>query len=185
MSDRPDPYQTPASVVGRWVNDRQHLMRLEAEDYLRGVLLDYEPRRRRHWNWDYSSPEAFERSVESNRRRWQEAVGAFEEDGTALDPLLEPWYEDEHFTAWWLTLGLLGGLRARGILALPKQRSGRVPLVIAQHGIGSSPERVFGLDDSSDIYKGYGRRLAEEGFAVIAPLNVTDAWPRARLERLC
>lgn len=32
-------------------------------------------------------------------------------------------------------------------------------------------ERVFGLDDASDIYKGYGRRLVERGFAVIAPIE--------------
>ena len=77
------------------------------------------------------------------------------------------------------------GLRGRGILAVPKGRDEPIPLVIAQHGIGSSPERVFGLDDPADIYKGYGRRLVEEGFAVIAPMNVSGGPPRARLERLC
>ena len=30
----------------------------------------------------------------------------------------------------------------------------------------------------------YGRRLAEQGFAVLAPMNVTEARPRARLTRL-
>ena len=58
----------------------------------------------------------------------------------------------------------------------PPQRAARPgPLVIAQHGIGSSPERVFGLDDPADIYKGYGRRLVEAGFAVAAPMNVSQA----------
>jgi dienelactone hydrolase len=102
--------------------------------------------------------------------------------------VLEPWYTGERFDAWWLTVGLLGGprgLRGRGILALPRGRLGPAPLVVAQHGIASSPERVFGLDDPADLYKGYGRRLAEAGFAVLAPLNVAEAAPRARLERLC
>jgi len=185
MSNTSDPYQQSGEVIGRWVSDRQRLLRNETEDFLRGAVMEYEPRREVYWKRDYSSVEAFAKSVESNRERWREAIGVFEGDGTDLDPVLEPWYEDRKISAWWLTIGLLGGLRGRGVLALPKRSKEPAPLVIAQHGIGSSPERVFGLDDPSDIYKGYGRRLAEEGFAVIAPMNVSGGRPRARLERLC
>ena len=185
MSEHPNPYEQHGEVVSRWVDDRQHLLRNETEEYLRGLVMDYEPRRQQHWNRDYSSVEAFQRSVEPNRERWRQALGAFEADGTDLNPVLEPWFESDAFTAWWLTVDLLGGLAGRAILALPKTGGSPAPLVIAQHGIGSSPERVFGLDDPSDIYKGYGRRLAEEGFAVIAPMNVSGSHPRGRLERLC
>ena len=185
MPTPPNPYQQPGEVIARWVGDRQRLLRNETEDYLQSVILDYEPRRAACWNRDYSSPEAFEKSVASNRQRWGEAVGIFEPDGTPLDPILDPWYSDDRISAWWVTIGLLGNLQGRAILALPKGRKHPAPLVIAQHGIGSSPERVFGLDDPSDIYKGYGRRLAEEGFAVVAPMNVTQGPPRTRQERLC
>ena len=185
MPELSDPYQQPDAVISRWVSDRQRLLRHEAEDFLRGVVMDYGPRRVEYWQRDYSSVEAFDRSVAANRQRWAEAIGLFAADGTELDPQLDLWCEDERFTAWWVSIGLLGGLRGRGILALPKGGHGPVPLVIAQHGIGSSPERVFGLDDPSDIYKGYGRRLVEEGFAVIAPMNISGGAPRARLERLC
>ncbi len=180
-----NPYVQPGEVISRWVSDRQRLLRNEAEDYLRGIVLDYGPRQEAFWNRDYTSVEAFEKSVEANRIRWAEAVGIFENDGAELDASMELWCEEEHFTAWWVSIRLLGDLRGQGILAIPKNCSDSVPLVIAQHGIGSSPERVFGLDDPSDIYKGYGRRLAEEGFAVIAPMNVSGGAPRARLERLC
>ena len=113
------------------------------------------------------------------------SAGGFEYDGTPLDPVVDTWYEDDGIAAYWVTIGLLGGLRGWGILALPKTGKEPVPLVIAQHGIGSSPERVFGLDDPSAIYKSYGRGLAEEGFAVIAPMNISEGPPRARQERLC
>jgi dienelactone hydrolase len=183
-----DLYGERSEVTGRLIRDRQSLLRREAEDYLRRLVLDYEPRQATYWHRDYSSPAAYERSVEENRTRWRDALGVFDDDGTPLAPQLDPWYDGERFTAWWITYGLLGGpqgLRGRALLALPKGRPTPAPLVIAQHGIGSSPERVFGLDDRSDIYKGYGRRLAEAGFAVVAPMNVTEAAPRARLERLC
>lgn len=98
---------------------------------------------------------------------------------------LEPWIETDTWSSWWLTFNLIGGLRGRAVLALPKNAEKPAPLVIAQHGIGPSPEKVFGLDDPADVYKGYGRRLVEEGFAVVAPMNVSGAPPRARLERLC
>lgn len=185
MSERPNPYQQPPAVIGREVGDRQRLLRHEAEDYLRGVVMDYAPRQQQYWHRDYASVAAFVQSVAANRERWGEAIGVFASDDTDLDPQLELWCESEYFTAWWVSIGLLGGLRGRGILALPKGRNEPVPLVIAQHGIGSSPERVFGLDDPADIYKGYGRRLVEEGFAVIAPMNISGGPPRARLERLC
>ena len=185
MAEIPNPYEQRGEIIGRWVSDRQRLLRNETEELLRDLVMDYGPRQKAHWQRDYSSVEAFEQSVEPNRRRWAETIGLFEADGTELDPVLTPWYEDENISAWWLSIGLLGGLRGRGILAVPKMRTAPVPLVIAQHGIGSSPERVFGLDDPSDIYKGYGRRLTEEGFAVIAPMNVSGSHPRGRLERLC
>ncbi|MFT5368167.1 MAG: dienelactone hydrolase [Candidatus Latescibacterota bacterium] len=185
MPETPNPYEEPAAVINREVSDRQRLLRNEAEDHLRSVILNYEPRQEHYWNRDYTSTEAFEKSVEANRQRWHEAVGVFEADGIDLNPQLDLWCETETFTAWWLTIDLLGGLRGRAIFALPKGRKGPAPLVIAQHGIGSSPEKVFGLDDPSNIYKSYGRQLVEEGFAVIAPMNVSGGPPRARLERLC
>jgi dienelactone hydrolase len=185
MQDVPNPYKQRPEVISRWVSDRQHLLRNETEDYLRSVILDYEPRQKAYWHRDYSSIEAFEKSVAPNRARWRQTLGDFEIEEQPLNPVLELWYEDDKIQAWWLTIDLVGNLRGRGILALPKGRKGPAPLVIAQHGIGSSPERVFGLDDPSDIYKGYGRTLAEEGFAVIVPMNITGAHPRARMERLC
>jgi dienelactone hydrolase len=87
--------------------------------------------------------------------------------------------------AWWLTVDFHGSLQARALFALPKSAGPRPAVVIAQHGIGSSPEKVFGLDDDSDIYKAYGRRLVAEGFSILAPMNVSGAQPRARLTRLC
>ena len=185
LSKTPDPYQQPDEVIRRTMKDRQHLLRNEVENYLRNEVLAYAARQEKHWNRDYSSVASFEKSMEPNRKRWHEAVGHFDGHGDDLNVSLDLWYEDEEFTAWWVGIDLMGGITGRAILALPKERPAPVPLIIAQHGIGSSPERVFGLDDPSDIYKGYGRRLVKEGYAVIAPMNVTEGPPRGRLERLC
>ena len=192
-----NPYEAGGDLVARWITDRQSLLRREAETYLRDVLLDYPTRSAAYWHRDYSSVEAYQRSVEPNRTRWRDTIGLFEGDGSHLHPVLDLWYEDERFSAWWLTIDLLGGqlstpespqrtaLRGRAILALPKGRKGPAPLVIAQHGVESAPEMVFGLRDAAGLYMGYGRKLAEAGFAVVAPMNISGRPARRRLDRMC
>ncbi|MHB0878667.1 MAG: dienelactone hydrolase family protein [Anaerolineae bacterium] len=178
--------------VRRAIGDRQHLLRHEAEDYLRQQSLALPERRKRLWRWDYSCEEAFARSVEPNRRRWLQAVGEFRptaEDGEQPDPSSQapefaPFFESDAFSAQWVSLPFLGGYRAQAVLALPRRGQGPYPLVVAQHGVASSPERVFGFDDPTNIYHAYGRRLAEDGFAVLAPLNATESAPRERLQRM-
>ena len=169
--------------IRRGIEDRQSLHRRETEDYLRQVTFQYPERQARLWHRDYSSLPAYLKSVEPNRRHWQQAVGEFEPAGD-LKPQWEPFLDDERVLARWLTLEVLPGLHARAILGLPKKARGPVPLVVCQHGIGSSPERVFGFDDPQNIYKGFGRQLTEQGFAVLAPLNITEGPPRARYERM-
>jgi len=171
--------------VSRSVSDRQSLLRREVEDYLRALCGALPERRNQLWRPDYASVEAFVASVEPNRERWRRALGVFGPSSHSLEAESGPFYEDDRAVAVWLSLPFLGRHRARAVLALPKTGQPAYPLVLAQHGIGSSPERVFGLDDPENIYHSYGRRLVEEGFAVLAPLNVTEAGPRARLTRMC
>lgn len=185
MPNVSDPYQQSKETVARLISDRQQLLRNETEDYLRNLILDYEPRRETYWNRNYTNLETFETSIATNRKRWRRVIGLFESDGTPLDAVLDPWYENNKLSAWWISIGLLGNIRARAMLVIPKESKYPVPLIIAQHGIGSSPEKIFGLDDPSNIYKSYGLHLAEEGFAVIAPMNITKSNPRSRQERLC
>lgn len=185
MSFYQNAFDALPGLVARGQGDRQGLMRKETEDYLRRLCEQYPRRAEHYWQRDYSSLEAYEASVAGNRRRWLEAVGDFGDPVPDMAPMTEPFAENEHFRAEWVTLNLYGSLRGRGVLALPKSGTPPYPLVIAQHGIGSSPERVFGFGDDQDLYHSYGQRLAEAGYAVLAPCNVTEAAPRERLTRLC
>jgi len=174
-----------AGLIKRGVGDRQHLLRCETEDFLRALSLDYEPRRELHWHRDYSSPEAYEASVAGNREAWGQAVGTFDLQLLPLAAQTEPFLETACIHAEWITLPVAEGLTARAVLAIPKHIDGPWPVLICQHGIGSSPERVFGFDDDSDIYRAYGQRMVEAGFAVLAPMHITEGPPRARYHRLC
>jgi dienelactone hydrolase len=180
----PDPFAATPAEVSRWIGDRQRLLRHEAEDALREEILDYGPRQQRAWQRDDSSQDAYTASVAVNRERWAAAVGVLPPVDRPFETQIEAFYEDDGLDICWVTVDFYRSLRARALFARPKGVD-RPPVVLAQHGIASSPEKVFGLDDGANVYKAYGRRLVEDGFAVMAPMNVSGAQPRARLTRLC
>lgn len=163
-------------------NERTDLYAGQLENYLRMYMVDqYGERAGKAWNRDYSSIDAFERSVEPNRERWKSTVikpPVLSKTG----PITRKPYTIEGIAAEWIELPL-GPLTVQAILAFPPGagRQKPVPLVIAQHGIGSTPESPF--KDGS--YNTYAKELLKAGFAVLAPMNLRSVERRNRIERLC
>ncbi|MCP5111553.1 MAG: hypothetical protein GY953_12035, partial [bacterium] len=146
------------------------------------LVEQYPQRASRLWNRSYHSQEAFLRSFAPNRERYRKMFSP--------PPLVptgpierKPMPHIEGLEAVWLTIPL-GRLKAEALLVIPADAAGPVPLVIAQHGIGSSPEKVFGVGDERNLYHDYGHALVEQGFAVLAPFNLRGVEPRNRIERL-
>jgi hypothetical protein len=155
----------------------------ELEEYFRGVLVrDYASRANDRWERSYESLEEFLESVEPNRERYRRIFSppGFEPTGPIER---HPHSLVDAEGAEWLTLPL-GPVKAEGLLVVPKGATSPVPLVIAQHGIGSYPERVFGIGDDPALYHDYGHALLAEGFAVLAPFNLRTVEKRNRIERL-
>lgn len=158
----------------------------QLETYLGKWLVDdYPDRAEKVWNRNYEDLDAYLKSVEPNRRRWRNVIKPPELTKTGeLQRRPHPALAERN--GEWLTLPL-GGLTAEGLLVLPAGASADkpVPLVIAQHGIGSSPERTFGVLDEGDHYHRYAEELLDAGFAVLAPMNLRSVERRNRIERLC
>jgi len=177
---------TTADDLKQFEEDRTDAYAGQLEAYLRKWLVeDYPGRADKAWKQDYSSIEAFEKSVEPNRRRWREVVKPPELEKTGkLRRRPHPPLAD--LKGEWLTVPL-GGLTAEGLLAVPARATPQspVPLVIAQHGIGSHPERTFGVLDEGEHYHRYAKELVDAGFAVLAPMNLRSVERRNRIERLC
>jgi dienelactone hydrolase len=125
------------------------------------------------------------KSVEPNRAGWRNVIKPPElsKTGAAQHAAHPPLAA---LKAEWVRVPL-GGLTAEGVFAVPKDATPEkpVPLVIVQHGIGSFPERNFGVMDTGDAYHSYARRLVEAGFAVVTPMNLRSVERRNRIERLC
>ncbi len=158
----------------------------QLEAFFRQYLVGQYPERAdKAWHRDYTNLPAFVKSVEPNRAAWRKVikpptlVKTGEVRRTPHAPLAD-------LRAQWLVVPL-GGLTAEAVLAVPTAATAekRVPLVVVQHGIGSFPERNFGLMDKGDAYHGYARELVKAGFAVLAPMNLRSVEHRNRIERLC
>jgi dienelactone hydrolase len=172
-----------AKWVESQINQRNHRYRCELEDWFRDWIVGgYAERAGKAWRRDYSSVEAYERSVAPNRERWRAVLNP---PPLAVSGELEsepvPGLED--IDGRFVRLPLGGRVRAEGILAIPKT-GGPAPLVVGQHGIDSQPEHVFGLIDPEGAYHSFGRRLVEAGFAVLAPMNLFGSEPRERIVRM-
>ncbi|MCD6351852.1 MAG: hypothetical protein J7M26_07020 [Armatimonadetes bacterium] len=177
--------QADADLISRAIADRQHLNRMEFEDWLRRELLAYHDRKKKYWKPDYSSEEAYLASVAPNRQRWREALGVFEPRDDDLAPQFFPGMEDDEILVQWLEVRLDDGLTARAMVGRPKKAQGALPLMVCQHGISSSPEHCFGVAPAETVYWSFAQRLVREGYAVIAPLLTTDGKYRSRLDRMC
>jgi dienelactone hydrolase len=168
---------SPPEAVER--RGRRYAAELEAY-FQQWLVEEYPARAAKAWRRDYSSLETFARSVEPNRERYRRI---FAPPGLKPSGPARRAPHDAVPGTEWLSVPL-GPFPAEGMLAFPRNAAGRVPLVIAQHGIGSFPERVFGVDDPQKLYHDYGHALLDAGFAVLAPANLRGVEPRNRIERL-
>jgi dienelactone hydrolase len=171
--------QDPAKAI----EQRNDAYSKELERYFQDFLVEqYPARAARAWKRTYSGERAFLKSVEPNRARYRQmfAPPDFRPSGPLVRKLhaAVPGANIE-----WISLPV-GPLKAEALLAFPADASRPAPLVIAQHGIGSNPERVFGVGDGTNLYKDYGHALVAAGFAVLAPFNLATVEKRNRIERL-
>lgn len=131
-----------------------------------------------HWQRDTSSAEAYEKSIEPNRRRLAHILGVrdarvpFEapELTAAVDrPALVGRGENyEVFSVRWPAIGDTHG---EGLLLVPTK--GRaVAQVIAIPDADQTPEQIAGLAEGVSPQSQFARRLAEIGCRVIVPVLV-------------
>ena len=120
---------------------------------------------------DFSSPAAYERSVQPYRDRLKAAYGtpppgAKEGRVTRFEKV----GEDGLCTIYRAWVEVVDGVEAYGIYLVPKNLTPgtRAPLLIAQHGGGGNPEALVDLDTRA-AYNAFGREAVKRGYIVWAP----------------
>ncbi len=118
---------------------------------------------------DFSNIAAYERSLQP----WRQRIGSFygtpppgAKEGRVKTVL--PVGEDADCTIYRVWIEVIDGVDAYGILMVPKRRTGKAPLIVAQHGGGGNPEAICDLDTRVN-YRSFGREAVRRGYCVWAP----------------
>ena len=133
-------------------------------------------RRARHWNRDFSSVEAYNKSVEPNRKRLAHILGvrdarhAFDSPGTITIEDAKPSFQTSgsRFGFFWITQRwpLVGDVWAESYVLMPRGGAGS-GVVIVIPDADQTPEQLIGLVDDLPPERQIARRLAESGCQVV------------------
>ena len=134
-------------------------------------LVDNQDRvRYAHMEGDWSSPQAWHRSMAPYRKEFrEEIIGRVDQELLPPNPRLRKVYDTETWTGYEVVLDVWPEVFAWGVLAVPKdvEPGEERPTVVVQHGIRGTPSTPVRVGSYNNILP----RLAERGFVVFAPHN--------------
>jgi len=142
--------------------------------YLDNRLATSVERRKRHWDRDLSSAEAYEQSVEPNRRRLERILGAVDSRaervvmrlvGATDQPSLIA--ESRSFRVFAVRWDVYEDVQAEGLLLEPKGDAKANIVALADCDV--TPEQYVGLTDGQEPVSQVARLLAEAGCRVVVP----------------
>ena len=181
-------YQVPKLQFDYQMREELHERAFQALDryYTRRCEQSDEEIARR-WHRDFSSLEAYEASVAPNREhllallggwpdRWSRERGDLAPDGMLIDKC-------EAYTVTRVFINMFEDVRMDFLLLVPRGLTEPAPVVMAMHGLGSTPEDACGFVPDPGVYNAFGSRLAEEGYVVVAPRMMGPASKRNWLYR--
>jgi hypothetical protein len=152
----------------------RHEQYLQMDRYFDQWIAKAANRRAEYWKrLDFSSVEAYERSVRPYREEWSNYLAVPQPIGGAPRVRQVKVHEFNAYTAYRVWVDALPGVQAYGILLIPK-KAGRKPALICLHGHQGTPEIIAGfLPDAQsqiDTYRMFARTAVERGYVVWCPL---------------
>jgi len=165
-----------------WQGDLSERMMDGAHRFVERTIGESIEKRQRHWKRDLSSRQAYEASVEPNRRRFKKIIGVVD---SRLPARMERFGDDEnsalvaetaHYRIFQVRWPVLEGVTGEGLLLEPKV----VPTayVVALPDAAQTPEQLAGLATVIQGEAQFARRLAERGVEVLVPVLIdrTSRW---------
>ncbi len=137
----------------------------------------------KRWRRDLSSLEAYEASVAPNREHLLALLGGWPWERGEMAPEVMVIDKCEAYTVSRVFITVLEDVRIDFLLLVPNGLTGPAPVVMAMHGLGSTPEDACGFVPDPGVYNAFGSRLAEEGYVVAAPRMMGPANKRNWLYR--
>ena len=172
----------PGTAPLTWEGDLSERMMDGAHRFVERKLDESVQNRERFWHRDFTSRQAYERSVEDNRQRFMASIGvvdprvpvAIERFGDNDDTATVA--ETSVYRIYQVRWPVLDGVSGEGLLLEPRTRPRGY--VVALPDADQTPEQITGLAAGVPGEAQFARRLAENGFTVIVPVMIdrTTRW---------
>ena len=149
---------------------------------LKEKIFEYPNRQAQSWQRCYDSIDAFTESTRTNRNKWIKILNGVDNFFKFSDPVIHESNAGEFFISFKNEMGDF----FNAIYRQPSSNTAqRFPLVMCLHGIGGTPEMIFGNDKSlKGSYHDFGNLLNESGLAILAPRLINNFADRAKINRL-
>lgn len=169
-SGEPFPGTKPLTATG----DLAAQMVAGVDKFLLRELDQSVAQREKHWKRDFSSAEAYEKSIEPNRKRLAHILGVRDERVKFTAPELVATTQQsalvgkgEKYDIYAVRWPVVREVRGEGLLLVPK--GDVVADIIAIPDCEQTPEQICGLADGVPPESQFARRLAESGCRVLVP----------------
>ncbi len=117
----------------------------------------------------YINPEKLSENTEFYRKEFMSAVGIPDLDRSSLPNFKrEAVGRDDMCEIFRISVEVIPDFWFYGVLMIPHNSGDKLPLVIAQHGGGGTPEHCCDMYGENN-YSNFSKRALENGFAVFAP----------------
>lgn len=173
----------PGTQPLTWTEDLSVKMMDGAHRYIERKIDESQRTRQRHWSRVTSGREAYDESVEPNRRRFRQKIGAvdprqsvvMERFAGDVDP--EVVSETSLYRVYQVRWPVLDGVYGEGLMLQPKRPP--VASIVALPDADQTPEQLTGLAAGLEGDAQFARRIAESGCLVIVPTLVDRVvcWP--------
>jgi dienelactone hydrolase len=173
----------PGTQPLTWEGDLSVKMMDGAHLYIERKIDESLRTRQKHWRRDMSSREAYEKSVEANRRRFMEKIGAVDArqpvvlERFAENSDLELVSETATYRVYQVRWSVWDDVHGEGLLLQPKRPP--IAQVVALPDADETPEQLVGFAPGLERDTQFARRLAESGCLVLVPTLIDRKvrWP--------
>jgi dienelactone hydrolase len=170
------PESLPGTMVLDWSDDIAVRVVDEAHRFLDRKTAESIAGRQKYWKRDFSSPEAYAKSVEPNRQRFKKLIGVVD---PRVPVVMERYGDESHpalvaetnlYKVWQVRWSLLDGVTGEGLLVEPRLRA--MGHVIAIPDADQTPQQLLGLSPGVPEESQFVRRLVTNGFRVVVPVLI-------------
>lgn len=170
-SQQPSPV-LPGTMMLDWEGDLASRLIDSCDSFLMKELEKTRAQRSHFWQRDFSSEEAYERSVRKNRDRLSHIIGLRDTRIPFEQPeMLGTVAEGPGYTVHSVRWPVFGQVYGEGLLVIPDQDTGGKAAVVLPDA-NQTPEEVLGLTGDLPLNLQLARVYAEAGMRVLIPVVI-------------